>query len=239
MTYGIGPLLPLTSVPLVSPNLPQSQESVEVLLLVGDGTGLLGLEGGGESKLSSGGGSLEVLGGRVTLLGLAGLLGEDDQPAPVLLESLDVDLFPLLRPAVPPVVDDDTETLGLLSGNTSLLQLRKGESTTEPDLGVVTDRRGTDGGAEQLKGSDSEVESLLLTGNTPGVLATGLVEPGLDTLLFNIEKITDQLDHSQYNLHRPCRVMGAGGRMSLFCFSTAPIEHDSLSSVFHFDLCIC
>ena len=121
--------------------------------------------------------------GRVTLLGLAGLLGEDDQPAPVFLEPLDVDLLALLGPSVPPVVNDDTQTLGLLPGDTGLLQLGEGEPSAEPDLGVVSLSRGTDSRSEQLEGSDSEGQSLLLTSDTPGVLSAGLVEPGLDTLL--------------------------------------------------------
>lgn len=121
--------------------------------------------------------------GRVALLGLASLLGEDDQPAPVLLEPLDVDLLALLRPSVPPVVDDDTQTLGLLPGDTGLLQLGEGETSTEPDLSVVSLGRSSDGRSEQLKGSNSEVQGLLLTSDTPGVLSAGLVEPGLDTLL--------------------------------------------------------
>ena len=120
---------------------------------------------------------------RVTLLGLASLLGEDDQPAPVLLEPLNVDLLALLGPSVPPVVDDDTQTLGLLPGDAGLLQLGEGETSTEPDLGVVSLGGGTNGRSEQLKGSNSEVQGLLLTSDTPGVLSAGLVEPGLDTLL--------------------------------------------------------
>jgi hypothetical protein len=34
-----------------------------------------------------------------------------------------------------------------------------------------------------LEGSNAEVQGLLLTSDTPGVLSAGLVEPGLDTLL--------------------------------------------------------
>jgi len=119
----------------------------------------------------------------VALLGLAGLLREDDQSAPVLLEPLDVDLLALLGPSVPPVVDDDTQTLGLLLGDTSLLQLGKSETSAEPDLGVVSLSGSSDSGSEKLERSDSESEGLLLTSDTPGVLSAGLVEPGLDTLL--------------------------------------------------------
>jgi hypothetical protein len=212
-TYGVSPLLPLTGVPLVGPNPPQGQESIEVLLLLGDSTRGLGLVNAGESQLSSGGVGLELLSlnrhaifenahrhqltlssesvpGKVsttyrsvTLLGLASLLGEDDQPAPVLLEPLDVDLLAFLGPSVPPVVNDDTQALGLLPRDTGLLQLGESETSTEPNLGVVSLGGGTDGRSEQLEGSDSEGQGLLLTSDTPGVLSAGLVEPGLDTLL--------------------------------------------------------
>ena len=59
--YGVGPLLPLTGVPLVGPDPPQGQESIEVLLLFGDSTRSLGLVNVGESQLGSGGVGLELL----------------------------------------------------------------------------------------------------------------------------------------------------------------------------------
>jgi len=122
--------------------------------------------------------------GRVSLLDLAGLLGEDNQSALVLLQPSDIDLFALLGSSLPPVVDDDTQTLCLLSGNTGLLDLGQGESSTETDLGVVSDRRGSDGGSEELEGSDTEVQGLGLSGDPSPVLSAGLVEPGLDPFLW-------------------------------------------------------
>lgn len=61
-TYGIGPLLSLTSVPLVGSRSSQGDESVELLLLGGDGSRLLGGVRGGDGERLSGGGSLQLLG---------------------------------------------------------------------------------------------------------------------------------------------------------------------------------
>jgi hypothetical protein len=122
--------------------------------------------------------------GRVSLLGLAGLLGEDDQSALVLLQTSNIDLFTLLASRLAPVINDDSQTLGLLSGDTGLLDLGQGESSTETDLGVVSDRGGSDGGSEELEGSDTQGEGLGLSGYPSPVLSAGLVEPGLDPFLW-------------------------------------------------------
>jgi hypothetical protein len=67
--------------------------------------------------------------GSVTRLRLARLPGEDDEPAAVLLQPLDVELLALLRLGASAVVDDDAETLGLLLGDAGELDLGKGETT--------------------------------------------------------------------------------------------------------------
>jgi hypothetical protein len=121
--------------------------------------------------------------GRVSLLGLTGLLGEDDQSAPILLQPSDIDLLALLTSCLPPVINDDTQTLGFLSGDTGLLDFGQGESSTEPDLGVVSDRRSSDGGSEELERSDTQGQGLGLSGGSSPVLSSGLVEPGLDPFL--------------------------------------------------------
>jgi hypothetical protein len=61
-TYGIGPLLSLTGVPLVGSRSSQGDESVEFLLLGGDGSRLLGGVRGGDGERLSGGGSVQLLG---------------------------------------------------------------------------------------------------------------------------------------------------------------------------------
>jgi hypothetical protein len=61
-TYGISPLLSLTGVPLVSSSLSQSHESVELLLLGSDSSGLLSDVRSGEGDLLSSGGGAQFLG---------------------------------------------------------------------------------------------------------------------------------------------------------------------------------
>lgn len=65
----------------------------------------------------------------VAALGLAGLLGEDDQSALVLLQSVDVDLLSLLGLGSSSGVDGDADALGLLLSDTGELELRQGESS--------------------------------------------------------------------------------------------------------------
>lgn len=108
------------------------------------------------------------------------------------------------------VVNGDTDGEGLLAVDTSLLikfgkknstinqlpdyikyyqcctnlEFLKGEATTSSELGVVLDGRATDGGAEKaINGSRSNTSSLLDACDSSGLLATGLIEPGLDTAL--------------------------------------------------------
>lgn len=126
---------------------------------------------------------------RVALLGLAGLLGEHDQPVLVLLQAGDVDLLALLGPGLAAVVDDDAETLGLLPLDASLLDLRKRKAAAEADLGVVAESRASDSRTQQLDGAHTERQGLGLAGDAAAVLAAGLVEPGLDPLLFGCKMI--------------------------------------------------
>jgi hypothetical protein len=86
--------------------------------------------------------------GGVSLLGLACLAGEDDQLGLIGLQPLDVKSFALLAQVPPPVIDDDANTTGLLPTNACLLQFSQSESTSLPELSVIADRWGTNGGSE-------------------------------------------------------------------------------------------
>ena len=64
------------------------------------------------------------------------------------------------------------------------LELLKGEATTSTELGVVLDGGAADGRADQaIDGARGNAGSLLDTRDTAGLLATGLVQPGLDARL--------------------------------------------------------
>ncbi len=61
------------------------------------------------------------------------------------------------------------------------LEILKGEATTSTELGVVLDGRAADGGADQtIDGARGDTGSLLDTRDTSGLLAAGLVQPGLN-----------------------------------------------------------
>lgn len=62
-------------------------------------------------------GSLDLLGGSVTALGLAVAAGEEDEALPVLLEALDVGLETLLGEVLAAGVDRDTDGAGELAGD--------------------------------------------------------------------------------------------------------------------------
>jgi hypothetical protein len=66
----------------------------------------------------------------VTRLGLASLLGEDDQSGLVLLQSVDVELLALLGLGSSSGVDSDTDRQSLLPSDTSELELLDGESSS-------------------------------------------------------------------------------------------------------------
>jgi hypothetical protein len=97
---------------------------VLVALVVGDGALLEssdvldGQDVGADNVLARLGG-LDVLGGSVTLLGLAVAAGEEDEALAVLLEALDVGLEGLLREVLAARVDGDTDGAGELAGNAS------------------------------------------------------------------------------------------------------------------------
>jgi hypothetical protein len=107
-------------------------------------------------------GGLDVLGGGVTLLGLAVAAGEEDEALPVLLEALDVGLEALLGEVLTARVDRDTDGTGELAGDTGscdaldafcavgkighTLQLNERETTAGTDTAVVLDGRAADDG---------------------------------------------------------------------------------------------
>jgi hypothetical protein len=64
------------------------------------------------------------------------------------------------------------------------LEFLKSETTTSTKLGVVLDGGATDSWAKKaINGSRSDASSLLDACNSSRLLATGLIEPGLDTAL--------------------------------------------------------
>lgn len=109
--------------------------------------------GGAADDLLSILGGLDVLGGSITLLGLAVTAGEKDEALPELLEALNVGLEALLGEVLAARVDRDTDGAGELAGNTGgcvllaelcdaacamrTLQLNERETTTRPDTAVV------------------------------------------------------------------------------------------------------
>lgn len=120
------PLLPLALVPLVGASDPQGAESV--LLLLGGVNGALGDGLSGDSvdleevvDTDDLGGLLDLLSGRVSLLGGLGVAGEDNELAPVLVQPGNVDLQRLDRGVLAAVVDGDTDGQSELAGDTSLL----------------------------------------------------------------------------------------------------------------------
>ena len=121
--------------------------------------------------------------GRVALLGLLRVTGEDDEACLVRLETLHVDRLALLAQVPPPVVDDDADTTRLLLANTSLLELSQREAPALTNFPVVAHSLRTHGGAEKGERANTELGGLRLAGLTTAELAAGLVEPGADTAL--------------------------------------------------------
>jgi hypothetical protein len=117
-----------TDVAGVRAGLAEGGEGLELLLLGGDSAGLLSDVAGGESGEVAGDVGRKVLTLGVTGLGLTLDAGEDDEAGLVGLEALDVDGLALLGLGAAAVVNNNAKTLGLLAGNASELELRKGEA---------------------------------------------------------------------------------------------------------------
>lgn len=81
------------------------------------------------------------------------------------------------------MVDGNPERARLLAPNAGRLELAKAESPALADLGVITDRLRTDGGAEKVKRADTEGGGLGGAGLATAELAPGLVEPGAHAAL--------------------------------------------------------
>lgn len=122
----LGALLAGTGVALVGTLVAQLAESTT--LDGGGEVGLLDLLDGGvgvDNREGSGGDgdglgdSLELLLGRVALLGLVALLGEENQALGVSLEALNVGGQGLLGDVVAASIDGDTDGGGILAGNAS------------------------------------------------------------------------------------------------------------------------
>jgi hypothetical protein len=121
--------------------------------------------------------------GRVALLGLARLAGEDDQAGLVRLQALNVDRLALLAQVPATVVDDDAEPERLLAGDAGLLELPKREAAALADLAVVAHSRRAHGRPQLGERAHAEGRSLSDAGVTAAELAPGLVEPGADVAL--------------------------------------------------------
>lgn len=117
----------------------------------------------------------------ISLLDLASLLGEDNETGLVSLEALNVEFETFLGSVAATVVDGDTEREGLLATDTGSLELLLGESTTGTELHVVALGRASNGGAEELSGTESCLDGLCLSVKAARVLLAGLIEPGLHT----------------------------------------------------------
>lgn len=163
----------------VGAGLAKGGVGAELLLLGGDGAGLLGLVGRGESGERAGEVRGEVVASGVAGLGLALDAGEDDKARAVGLEALDVERLALLRLGAAAVVDGNAEAEGLLLADAGELELRDGEATALcasdnvhiPNLGkadsirqlsilttdadVVALGLAADGGAQALKGGST------------------------------------------------------------------------------------
>lgn len=205
-SLGLGSLDLTTKVSLLSSSFSVGGESVKLLLLGGDGSrSLWGVTGRKSGEISGDVGSevvtLHVSGilaknvvwtySGISLLGLAGLSGEDDQSRSVLLQSVDVEGLSLLALAPSSVVNDNSETLSLLLGDTSELDLGKGESSSlcssqhyplsrfcelTSDSDVVSLSGASDGRSQSLERSTTGNESLLGSSDSSRVLLAWLVE---------------------------------------------------------------
>ena len=168
----------------------------EVLLeeLVGGllGLGLGDLAGGGGGSLDGGGVSgglaearavlldgLLLLGGGVTLSGLLGGDGEEDELGEVGLEALGVEVEGLLGDVLAASIDGDTDGGDEAGSGAGGLDLGDGEAGTEALAHVVADGGAGNGGLELLQGAGEDLLGLLEAEAAARFGLLGLGEEGL------------------------------------------------------------
>ena len=81
------------------------------------------------------------------------------------------------------MVNNDTDTPGLLSADTCLFEFGERESAAFAELAVVADGLATDSGAQVGERADTETCSLLCARSASVQLASGLVKPGANAAL--------------------------------------------------------
>jgi hypothetical protein len=119
----------------------------------------------------------------VSLLGLLGVAGEEDEAVLVRLQAVGVELERLLGSVAPAVVDGNADGERLLPRHAGGLELLKGEASALSQATVVAESGAADGGTEELGRSDTGAGGLALASDPSRLLAAGLVEPGLDPAL--------------------------------------------------------
>jgi len=124
---------------LVGSGLSDGLEGLEVLHLIGDSHSTRSLSDSfdGHNLSSDLGGLGDLLLGGVSLLGLLGVQGEEDELALVLLQALGVQLKGLNRVVPASEVDGNAHGPGVVLAETGGLDLLQGESTSGPLLDVV------------------------------------------------------------------------------------------------------
>ncbi|GMS98549.1 hypothetical protein PENTCL1PPCAC_20724, partial [Pristionchus entomophagus] len=180
----LGLLLSLSGVLLVGSDATEVAVHLDLLLGVGDSAGSLLVDDLGEGKDGSAelSGDLELFGLAVSLLGGGQLLGEEDELSLVSLQTLNVGFLRLEGLVSSAVVNRDSDSAGIDLADAGLLELIKGESTSEANASVVSLGDATDGRSEETgDGTRGNLGSLSNTGETSALLAGGLVEPGLDS----------------------------------------------------------
>jgi len=163
----------------------------------GVGDGQSGADAGSETLTlavsQSGLDGLDLLGGRVELLELTALAGEEDQAGLVVLQAGDVGDQGLLGVVGAAVVNRDADGGSELLGDTGFLrnskslspifffmtreyylQLSQGETTTGTDTAVVLDGRASHNGTQLVHRTGSNGSSLSETSLTTTVLPAGL-----------------------------------------------------------------
>lgn len=106
---------------------------------------------------------------------------EDNEVGDVSLEPVDINGLGLLGLVSAPLVDGNSDGLGVGSGDSGGLELSKGESLTEAHLSVVTLGGAVDGRTELVKGGGGNGSGLGGALHPAGLLLSSLVEVDLDS----------------------------------------------------------
>ena len=119
----------------------------------------------------------------ISLFGLVGLFGEENEFRLVLFQTQHVGLKRFCRSILASVIDSDANGKCFLFTDSSFFEFCKRESTPGSEFSVVLDRGTTDGRTQRIQRTRCQLGSLCQSSHTTRLFGAGLIEPSANVQL--------------------------------------------------------